>query len=156
MHPWPASRSSCARSSAGANTCAASYWTQLPGYLERNTLGADEDLPHWYWTGATDMACLRDAIEQTLTHGYANPIQRLMVTGLNALMLGVQPKQVHAWYLAARSASTAWFPMAEPFPPTLPAAQARIAAVRAGGLCAHGPSSMRRIWKPAPGLACRP
>ena len=38
-----------------------------------------------YWTGATDMACLRDALAQTLTHGYANHIQRLMVTGLYAL-----------------------------------------------------------------------
>ncbi len=84
------------------------YWTQMPGYLERNTLGADEDLPHWYWTGATDMACLRDAIEQTLTHGYANHIQRLMVTGLYALMLGVQPKQVHAWYLAVYVDAVEW------------------------------------------------
>ena len=84
------------------------YWTQMPGYLERNTLGADEDLPHWYWTGATDMACLRDAIEQTLTHGYANHIQRLMATGLYALMLGVQPKQVHAWYLAVYVDAVEW------------------------------------------------
>ncbi|MEO7850770.1 MAG: cryptochrome/photolyase family protein, partial [Rubrivivax sp.] len=57
------------------------YWTQMPGYLERNALGAHEDLPAWFWTGATDMACLRDAIAQTLEHGYANHIQRLMVTG---------------------------------------------------------------------------
>ncbi len=84
------------------------YWTQMPGYLERNVLGADEDLPHWYWTGATDMACLRDAIEQTLTHGYANHIQRLMVTGLYALLLGVSPKQVHAWYLAVYVDAVEW------------------------------------------------
>jgi deoxyribodipyrimidine photolyase-related protein len=84
------------------------YWTQMPGYLERNALGADADLPHWYWTGATDMACLRDAIEQTLTHGYANHIQRLMVTGLYALMLGVNPKQVHAWYLAVYVDAVEW------------------------------------------------
>jgi len=84
------------------------YWTQMPGYLERNALGADADLPAWYWTGATDMACLRDAIEQTLTHGYANHIQRLMVTGLYALMLGVQPKQVHAWYLAVYVDAVEW------------------------------------------------
>ena len=84
------------------------YWTQMPGYLERNTLGADADLPDWYWTGATDMACLRDAIEQTLTHGYANHIQRLMVTGLYALMLGVQPRQVHAWYLAVYVDAVEW------------------------------------------------
>ncbi len=55
------------------------YWTQMPAYLERNALDARENLPAWYWTGATDMACLRDALAQTLAHGYANHIQRLMV-----------------------------------------------------------------------------
>lgn len=84
------------------------YWTQMPAYLERNALGASEDLPAWYWTGATDMACLRDALAQTLTHGYANHIQRLMVTGLYALMLGVAPKQVHAWYLAVYVDAVEW------------------------------------------------
>ncbi len=84
------------------------YWTQMPGYLERNALDAQEDLPGWYWTGATDMACLRDALAQTLTHGYANHIQRLMVTGLFALMLGVNPKQVHAWYLAVYVDAVEW------------------------------------------------
>jgi deoxyribodipyrimidine photolyase-related protein len=84
------------------------YWTQMPGYLERNALGAQENLPAWYWTAGTDMACLRDALTQTLTHGYANHIQRLMVTGLFALMLGVDPKQVHAWYLAVYVDAVEW------------------------------------------------
>ena len=84
------------------------YWTQMPAYLERNALDAQEDLPAWYWTGATDMACLRDALAQTLSHGYANHIQRLMVTGLYALMLGVSPKQVHAWYLAVYVDAVEW------------------------------------------------
>lgn len=84
------------------------YWTQMPGYLERNTLDAQHDLPAWFWTGATDMACLRDALAQTLEHGYANHIQRLMVTGLYTLMLGVQPKQVHAWYLAVYVDAVEW------------------------------------------------
>ena len=84
------------------------YWTQMPAYLERNALGAQEDLPAWFWTGATDMACLRDALGQTLEHGYANHIQRLMVTGLYALMLGVDPKQVHAWYLAVYVDAVEW------------------------------------------------
>jgi len=84
------------------------YWTQMPQYLERNALDAQQDLPAWYWTGSTDMACLHDALAQTLTHGYANHIQRLMVTGLYALMLGVQPKQVHAWYLAVYVDAVEW------------------------------------------------
>ena len=84
------------------------YWTQMPGYRERNALDAHQDLPAWYWTGSTDMTCLHDALEQTLTHGYANHIQRLMVTGLYALMLGVQPRQVHAWYLAVYVDAVEW------------------------------------------------
>ncbi len=84
------------------------YWTQMPGYLERNDLDAQHDLPAWFWTGATDMACLRDALTQTLEHGYANHIQRLMVTGLYLLMLGVQPRQVHAWYLAVYVDAVEW------------------------------------------------
>ncbi|MBL0726633.1 cryptochrome/photolyase family protein [Piscinibacter sp. HJYY11] len=84
------------------------YWTQMPRYLERNALQARHDLPAWYWNGATDMACLRDALTQTLAHGYANHIQRLMVTGLYALMLGVEPRQVHAWYLAVYVDAVEW------------------------------------------------
>jgi len=84
------------------------YWTQMPQYADNNLLDAQNDLPAWFWTGATDMACLRDALLQTLTHGYANHIQRLMVTGLYALMLGVQPQQVHAWYLAMYVDAVEW------------------------------------------------
>jgi deoxyribodipyrimidine photolyase-related protein len=84
------------------------YWTQMPGYLERNALGAREDLPPWYWTGKTDMACLHDAIAQTLRHGYAHHIQRLMVTGLFALLYGVDPKQVHGWYLSVYVDAVEW------------------------------------------------
>ncbi|QCB44632.1 cryptochrome/photolyase family protein [Hydrogenophaga sp. PAMC20947] len=84
------------------------YWTQMPGYLERNALDARQALPDWYWTGDTDMACLHDAITQTLEHGYAHHIQRLMVTGLFALLLGVDPRQVHAWYLGVYVDAVEW------------------------------------------------
>jgi deoxyribodipyrimidine photolyase-related protein len=84
------------------------YWTLMPQYAQRNALDAQADLPAWYWTGETDMACLRDALAQTLAHGYANHIQRLMVTGLYALMLGVQPRQVEAWYLAVYVDAVEW------------------------------------------------
>ena len=84
------------------------YWTQMPDYLERNALGASADLPAFYWTGDTDMACLRDAIAQTLRHGYAHHIQRLMVTGLYALLSGVRPQEVHRWYLAVYVDAVEW------------------------------------------------
>ena len=84
------------------------YWTHMPEYLERNTLNAQAELPAFYWTGDTDMACLRDAIGQTLQHGYAHHIQRLMVTGLYALLLGVKPQAVHAWYLGVYVDAVEW------------------------------------------------
>ncbi len=84
------------------------YWTQMPAYAEGNALSAQAALPAWYWTGDTDMACLRDAITQTLDHGYAHHIQRLMVTGLFALLLGVRPQEVHAWYLGVYVDAVEW------------------------------------------------
>ena len=84
------------------------YWTQMPSYLERNALDAREPLPAFFWTGETDMACLRDALTQTLTHGYAHHIQRLMVTGLYLLMRGVQPQAVHQWYLSVYVDAVEW------------------------------------------------
>jgi len=84
------------------------YWTRMPGYAELNAWDAHEPLPAFYWSGDTPMACLADAIVQTLEHGYAHHIQRLMVTGLYALLLGVEPKEVHAWYLAVYVDAVEW------------------------------------------------
>ena len=84
------------------------YWLHMPQYLERNALGATRALPAFYWDAQTEMACLRDALELTFEHGYAHHIQRLMVTGLYALLLGVDPKQVHGWYLSVYVDAVEW------------------------------------------------
>ena len=84
------------------------YWSEMPGYLDRNALVADRPLPGFYWTGETDMACLREVIGQTLETGYAHHIQRLMVTGLFALLLGVRPREIHEWYLAVYVDAVEW------------------------------------------------
>jgi deoxyribodipyrimidine photolyase-related protein len=84
------------------------YWWRMPGYLAQNALDARAALPEFYWTGDTPYNCLRQAIGQTLRHGYAHHIQRLMVTGLYALLLGVDPKAVHEWYLAVYIDAVEW------------------------------------------------
>lgn len=84
------------------------YWLRMPEYLEENALGADRPLPPFYWTGETEMACLADVLRQTLDLGYAHHIQRLMVTGLYALLLGVRPVEVHRWYLAVYVDAVEW------------------------------------------------
>ncbi len=67
------------------------------------------------WSGKARIALFlsalrhfRDAIGQTLRLGYAHHIQRLMVTGLYALMLGVEPRRVHEWYLAVYVDAVEW------------------------------------------------
>lgn len=84
------------------------YWLRMPGFLDDNALGADQPLPALFWTGDTRMACMRDALRQTLDLGYAHHIQRLMVTGLFALLLGVRPREIHAWYLAVYVDAVEW------------------------------------------------
>ncbi|MEO8000563.1 MAG: cryptochrome/photolyase family protein [Arenimonas sp.] len=84
------------------------YWLRMPEFLDDNALDARADLPDFYWTGDTDMVCLKQAIGQTLEFGYAHHIHRLMVTGLFAILLGVEPKQIHEWYLAVYVDAVEW------------------------------------------------
>jgi deoxyribodipyrimidine photolyase-related protein len=84
------------------------YWLRMPDFANANALNATLPLPKFYWTGETDMNCLRQVIGQTLRLGYAHHIQRLMVTGLYALLLGVMPRAVHEWYLAVYVDAVEW------------------------------------------------
>lgn len=84
------------------------YYYLMPDYLERNFLKANKSLPAFYWTGKTHMNCMSQVVKQTLDYGYAHHIQRLMVTGLFALLYGVHPKKVHEWYLAVYVDAIEW------------------------------------------------
>ena len=84
------------------------YWRFMPDYVDRNALGADQPLPRFYWTGDTEMNCLHHVISQTLDYGYAHHIQRLMVTGLFSLLLGVRPREIHEWYLGVYVDAVEW------------------------------------------------
>ena len=84
------------------------YWRYMPEYKEHNFLNAKQALPNFYWTAETDMVCLQQSIQQSLDYGYAHHIQRLMITGLFALLLGVKPKAVHEWYLAIYVDAVEW------------------------------------------------
>ncbi len=75
------------------------YWLKMPEYATLNYFNHTEKLPSWYWTGKTNMNCLKNAITQSLDYAYAHHIQRLMVTGNFALLAGVHPDEVDAWYL---------------------------------------------------------
>ncbi|WP_010175484.1 cryptochrome/photolyase family protein [Pseudomonas sp. PAMC 25886] len=76
------------------------YWLKMPDYAAGNSFGNSRPLPEFYWTGETQMNCMRQAIGQSLKHAYAHHIQRLMVTGNFALLAGIVPSQICEWYLA--------------------------------------------------------
>jgi deoxyribodipyrimidine photolyase-related protein len=84
------------------------YWREGPDYVHGNALNATAKLPDFYWTAQTDMTCLRSAIEQTRDEAYAHHIQRLMVTGNFALLAGVNPHELHEWYLAVYADAYEW------------------------------------------------
>ena len=75
------------------------YWLKGPDYKTINALDADRALPWFYWSGETDMACVADVVAETRDHAYAHHIQRLMVTGNLAMLLGVHPDAINDWYM---------------------------------------------------------
>ncbi|MFN3734082.1 cryptochrome/photolyase family protein [Comamonas testosteroni] len=75
------------------------YWAHMPGYESRNALDHHLPLPHWFWTGDTHMRCLQQSIKQSLQTAHAHHIQRLMVIGNFALLAGLDPVELHRWYL---------------------------------------------------------
>ncbi len=80
----------------------------MPDYVGMNHLQADRDLPAFYWTGDPGMACVRAVVNQTKRQAYAHHIQRLMVTGTFALLSGINPRQVHEWYLSVYADAFEW------------------------------------------------
>ena len=84
------------------------YWARMPGYAKTNALDASRDLPWFYWSGETDLNCLKQCIGETREHAYAHHIQRLMVLGNFALLAGVEPRQVEEWYLIVYADAYEW------------------------------------------------
>jgi len=84
------------------------YWLLMPDYANENRLGNTRDLPAYYWTGDTKMHCMAECLRNTIDHAYAHHIQRLMVTGNFALLLGVLPEAICQWYLEVYADAFDW------------------------------------------------
>mgnify|MGYP000043485344 CR=1 FL=1 len=84
------------------------YWWRMPGYDRVNHFDARRPLPAFYWDADTPMACISHCVRQTKEEAYAHHIQRLMVTGNFALLAGVDPHELHIWYLAVYADAYEW------------------------------------------------
>ncbi|NNE84354.1 MAG: cryptochrome/photolyase family protein [Alphaproteobacteria bacterium] len=84
------------------------YWREMPDYADLNALDADLPMPAFMWTGETEMNCVKQSVGQLIDHAYAHHIQRLMVLGLFALLLGVRPYDVHRWHMSMYADAIDW------------------------------------------------
>ena len=84
------------------------YWLEMPGYAGHNHFGHDRPLPGFFWDADTDLNCLRQCLGDTLANGYAHHIQRLMVIGNFALLAGLDPRAVCAWFLGIYVDAVEW------------------------------------------------
>ncbi|MEL6508476.1 MAG: cryptochrome/photolyase family protein [Pseudomonadota bacterium] len=84
------------------------YFLEGPDYPRRNGLNHQRGLPDFYWGADTKMNCISKAVAQTKEEAYAHHIQRLMVTGNFALLAGIDPHEVHEWYLAVYADAYEW------------------------------------------------
>ncbi len=84
------------------------YWLHMPEYAENNFFSHTLDVPQFFWDGDTDMACVREAMQHVLDHGYTHHIERLMVLGLLAQLLGVHPRRFHEWHMGMYVDAVDW------------------------------------------------
>ncbi|MEP3200049.1 MAG: cryptochrome/photolyase family protein [Lentilitoribacter sp.] len=84
------------------------YWFKMPDYATENFFETKRALPDFYWTGETDMNCLRQCVTETKENAYAHHIQRLMVLGNFALIAGIDPEQVNEWFLIVYADAYEW------------------------------------------------
>jgi deoxyribodipyrimidine photolyase-related protein len=74
------------------------YWLKGPGYVDMNGLGADRPVPAWFYTGETDLNCMRQVLGEVRASGYNHHIQRLMVLGNFMLLTGIKPVEALRWF----------------------------------------------------------
>ena len=84
------------------------YWQHMPEFENLNFFNHKRPLPSWFWNGKTGMNCMSKTIQQSLEHGYAHHIQRLMLTGNFCLLSGIDPDDVDRWYLGIYTDAFQW------------------------------------------------
>ncbi len=84
------------------------YFLDMPGLKTANHYEHQNALPAWYWTGDTNMNCMKQCITQTLANGYSHHIQRLMITGMFGVTAQINPQAMCDWYLAVYVDAVEW------------------------------------------------
>jgi deoxyribodipyrimidine photolyase-related protein len=89
------------------------YWREMMRsdaipYPQRNELEATRDLPDFYWSGETEMNCVRHCVRPVIDQGYSHHIPRLMVLANFAMLHGISPQAVNEWFIYAYADGYEW------------------------------------------------
>ena len=77
------------------------YRRLMPDLAAGNTFDAQGPLPAFFWTGETEMNCLKHVLARVLNDGYAHHIERLMVLSNFCTLAGIEPRAVLDWFQSA-------------------------------------------------------
>ncbi|TVQ66124.1 MAG: cryptochrome/photolyase family protein [Balneolaceae bacterium] len=84
------------------------YEAMMPGIRDANHFGFTETLPDLYWTGDTEMNCLRESLQPVLNQGYAHHIQRLMILSNFSNLTETDPRELNRWFWIAFTDAYEW------------------------------------------------
>ena len=84
------------------------YRYKMPQFKQANALAHERPLPELFWTGDTKMNCLHQVIDQLKKTAHNHHIQRLMVLGNFALLVGVKPQELLEWFTACYIDALEW------------------------------------------------
>lgn len=84
------------------------YEAMMPEVRHSNHFGFTYDLPELYWSGNTDLICLKDAVAHVLNYGYSHHIQRLMVLSNFSNLTFTTPQALNHWFWFAYVDAYEW------------------------------------------------
>lgn len=87
------------------------YFQMMPSYEQLNALDAEENVPASLWGKGSTMKCIDESMHHVMEHAYTHHIERLMVLGLYAMLLGVHPQKLHIWHMALFADAIDWVSM---------------------------------------------
>ncbi len=76
------------------------YWRQMPGMRTHNHWQATKPVPEFFWTGETEMNCLKTVIKRVLRTSFNHHIERLMVLCNFCVLAGIDPAEVNDWFMS--------------------------------------------------------
>ena len=78
------------------------YHLQAEDYGQNNWFDHDKPLPEFFWDSSkTEMNCLHQTLKQVEETAYGHHIQRLMILSNFALISGISPQEIEAWFHSA-------------------------------------------------------